>query len=297
MKIDSILKVLPKLSSRDRDIETWYDNFQRIMELSGIEDKKKIFIWAKESMQGMLKGVVEDQKVRNEDGTYNYPTLEEIKAALEEHLDITPQEKCSIVKSLVIQRGETIKDFNWRYKRLFKSLPMVWKEFITVKDYLRSIAQRPYARSEVIMYKCETLEEAFEAAELAESVEEPIMDTNKVRTRTEPARVHALYPFQNTSTSSNYPDYNNSTMPTFVPRHRNNNNNFNTNPYRRNQNNVSFGYTENQFKCYKCNQPGHKVFNCPYTYQQLADMERNNQGAANRMQTTSTVQPSDQHLN
>jgi len=71
-----------------------------------------------------------------------------------------------------IQRGESIKNFNWRYRKIYNSLPKLYQTFITIEDYADSIIYRPYARSQVITQRCIDLEDAFEEAELAERAEE-----------------------------------------------------------------------------------------------------------------------------
>ena len=47
-----------------------------------------------------------------------YPSITDIKTAIEKFLDITPQEKCFNLKSLKIQKGESIKDFNWKIGKI-----------------------------------------------------------------------------------------------------------------------------------------------------------------------------------
>ena len=43
MKIREIAKLLPRLGSYDRDIESWAEEFNRVMELSDIDDPRKMF--------------------------------------------------------------------------------------------------------------------------------------------------------------------------------------------------------------------------------------------------------------
>ena len=44
--------------------------------------------------------------------------------------------------------------------------------------------------------------------------------------------------------------------------------------------NTSSSSTNRNFLCYRCNQPGHTVRRCPYSYKQLAEMEE--QGLLNK---------------
>jgi len=122
MKIREIAKLLPRLGSYDRDIESWAEEFNRVMELSDIDDPRKMFAWAKECVPGRLKGVIEDLKEEDEEAEMIiYPSITDIKTAIEKFLDITPQEKYFNLKSHKIQKGESIKDFNWRYGKLYGS--------------------------------------------------------------------------------------------------------------------------------------------------------------------------------
>jgi len=110
MKISEIAKLLPRLGSFDRDIESWAEEFNRVMELSDIDDPRKMFAWAKECVPGRLKGVIEDLKEEDEEvEMIIYPGITDIKTAIEMFLDITSQEKCFNLKSLKIQRMNQLK--------------------------------------------------------------------------------------------------------------------------------------------------------------------------------------------
>jgi len=98
----------------------------------------------------------------DKDGKEVYPNVKKIKKTLEEALEVTPQLKGKRLQKLKIRKNETIKNFNWRYKKLFDNLPRLYQEFITVDDYDESISYRPYARAQVITNQCIDLEEAFE---------------------------------------------------------------------------------------------------------------------------------------
>jgi len=134
MKISEIVKLLTRLSSYDRDIESWAEEFNRVMELSDIDDPRKMLDWAKERVLGWLKGVIEDLKEEDvEAEMIIYPSITDIKTVIEKFLDITPQEKCfNLKKSLKIQKDESIKDFNWRYGKLYGSLTPESQAFITI---------------------------------------------------------------------------------------------------------------------------------------------------------------------
>ena len=132
------------------------------MKLTDISSPSLIHIWAMESVEGKLRGVLQDLVTIDKDGKEVYPNVKKIKKTLEEALEVTPQLKGKRLQKLKIRKNETIKNFNWRYKKLFDNLPRLYQEFITVDDYDESISYRPYARAQVITNQCIDLEEAFE---------------------------------------------------------------------------------------------------------------------------------------
>lgn len=287
MKIKNLLEILPRLKSSDRDTDSWYVEISRVLELSGIDEPKKIYVWVKESLQGRLKETAESLYDSKNDGTHEgivYPSLKEIKEAVEEYLQITPQEKCNKVKSLKIDRNESIKDFNWRYRKVYNNLSDDMKGFIVVKDYLTSIQTRPYACAQIITtVDTDNLTQAFKVAELAESVEE--MNAKILPRKGNSSGSQVMNSFYKQRKDNGYPGE--VSMSYFVPPYRVNNNFQGYNRNNITENNNSFGHNgsykgkrnfnkSNNVVCYKCNQKGHMVYNCPYSYKQLAEMEENN---------------------
>ena len=171
MKILELEELLPRLDDRAKDVDTWASEFNRLMKLANISNKASIHTWAMECVEGKLRGVLQDLVQVNEAGEETYPNIEEMKTALEDALEVTPQMKCKRLQRLKIQKNESIKNFNWRYNKLYTSLPSLYRSFITVDDYAESISYRPFARAQVITQQCTDLEEAFEEAELAERAE------------------------------------------------------------------------------------------------------------------------------
>ena len=72
------------------------------------------------------------------------------------------------MKSLKISNVETIKKFNYRYKKLYNKLSQEYRKLVTVKDYTNSISSRIFACSRVTVAECENVTEAFKIAEDAE---------------------------------------------------------------------------------------------------------------------------------
>jgi len=171
MKILELEELLPRLNETAKDVDTWEDEFLRLIRLANITSPATRHSWAMECVEGKLRGTLQDLVTTNDQGEEIYPTIRQMKEALESALEITPQLKCKFLQKLKIKKGESIKNFNWRYKKLFENLPEQYRAFITVDDYADSITYRPYARSQVITKQCTTLEDAFSEAELAERAE------------------------------------------------------------------------------------------------------------------------------
>ncbi|MBE6487081.1 MAG: hypothetical protein E7Z85_09605 [Methanosphaera stadtmanae] len=172
MKILELERLLPRLNESARDVDSWIDEFSRIMALADITNPRSILTWAMECVEGKLRGTLQELHTIDEEGNEHFPSMREIKEAIENSLEVTPQEKCKRLQRMKIQRGESIKNFNWRYRKIYNSLPKLYQTFITIEDYADSIIYRPYARSQVITQRCIDLEDAFEEAELAERAEE-----------------------------------------------------------------------------------------------------------------------------
>jgi len=131
-------------------VDSWCDEFARIMRLTNITEPMNIHSWAMECMEGKLKCILQDLVTTDEERTTTYPSINQMKKAIEDALEVTPQEKCKRFQKPRIKKGESIQNFNWRYKKLYNSLSKLYQSFITVDDYIESIASRPYARSQVI---------------------------------------------------------------------------------------------------------------------------------------------------
>jgi len=172
MKIRELEEILHRLNEATRDVDSWGDEFARIMRLANITEPMNIHSWAMECVEGKLRGILQDLVTTDEEGGKKYPSINQMKKAIEDALEVTPQEKCKRLQKLRIRKGESIQNFYWRYKKLYNSLSKLYQSFITVDDYIESIASRPYARSQVITQRCYDLEDTFEEAELAERAEE-----------------------------------------------------------------------------------------------------------------------------
>ncbi|KAG4097586.1 hypothetical protein H8356DRAFT_1275160 [Neocallimastix lanati (nom. inval.)] len=235
MKILELEELLPRLDEDARDVDIWAEEFTRLMKLAGINNPASIHTWATECVEGKLRGVLQDLVKVNEDEEEEFPSMKKIKEALEEALEITPQDKCKRLQRLKIKRGE-------------------------MEDYTESISYRPFARAQVITQRCVDLEDAFEEAELAERAEE--------RKETNETVITGKHPFRQFS-ANNYIEVNN---PKRNMRSRTNDKLLNKNPKYETNNTYKRTY-----KCFRCNQEGHGVKQCPYSFKELAELEEKGQ--------------------
>jgi len=269
MKILELEQLLPRLDESIKDVDSWSEEFIRLMKLANINAPASIHTWAMECVEGKLRGVLQDLVITNNDGEEVYPDIQKMKKALEEALEVTPQLKCKRLQKLKIMKNETIKNFNWRYKKLYNNLPRLYQEFITVEDYAESISYRPYARAQVITTQCVDLEEAFEEAELAERAESQSKNTLNETVFTtvyHNSKIRHQHPFK--LFGSIHPSIQSDSRKNYSERIK--------------RNEVKKTNTNKEYRCYKCFKVGHVMKSCPYSYKELAQMEESGELARNK---------------
>jgi len=52
-------KAIPHLSDYGKDVDSWMEDFSRIMEIYNVSKPRRIFIWAKEGVNCDIKGVLD----------------------------------------------------------------------------------------------------------------------------------------------------------------------------------------------------------------------------------------------
>ncbi|ORX76275.1 hypothetical protein BCR32DRAFT_284337 [Anaeromyces robustus] len=163
-------KALPLLSDYGKDVDSWMYEFSKTMELYDVLELRRIFVWAKETVEEDIQGVLNSLRTRS-GNEIRYPGLKEIQATIEDYMHITENDKCAVLKSLKINNDETLKKFNYKYKKLYQKLSHEYRRLISVKDYTNAISTRVFPCSRVMIEECETLNEAFNIAEVAEDAE------------------------------------------------------------------------------------------------------------------------------
>jgi len=296
-----IRRDLPYLANYGKDIDSWIEDFKNVMEIYNIEEPNRIFIWVKNAVEADIKNLLKSLcTTRN--NVKRFPSYKEIQRAIEDYLEITQNDKCSILKALKIKRNETIKGFNYNYLTLYHRLDLEYKKLICVDDYLNAIHGRVYVHSQVILANCKTLTEAFEVAERAEKAEVRTITSknsqnvmiyqNNINKNNNILLNHPIYRnlrehgnnLDNSRQASSYVmgyiNENSTNNRMFIPgrysnnknKSFNNNNNYyhgveqiqqnNTYDSRRFYNNYE-PKARKSVICYSCKQVGHKAYECP----------------------------------
>jgi len=184
-------KKLPYLADYGKDVDSWMTDFVKTIKLYDIMEPRRIFIWVKEAVEEDIQGALQSLVVRRGD-EMRYPTFKEIQNTIEEHLHITENDKCTVLKTIQINQEESIKKFNYRYKKLYNKLSLEYRRLISVKDYTNAISSRVFPCSRVMVAECDTINEACKIAEVAEETEKEITNINQ-RNEINNVRNHIMF--------------------------------------------------------------------------------------------------------
>ncbi|OUM70674.1 hypothetical protein PIROE2DRAFT_56711 [Piromyces sp. E2] len=139
MDSSKLQKTIPHLNEYGKDMDSWMEEFNRVMEIFDVNELRRIFIWTKKVVDCDIKELI-NSLAKRRNNEIRYPKTKEIQAAIEEYLEITQNEK--------------------------------------FEDYLNAIKQRAYPHSQVIISECETLREAFKVTERAEKAKRKTISEN-----------------------------------------------------------------------------------------------------------------------
>jgi len=73
MKILELESLLPRLNESARDVDSWNDEFSRIMALADITNPRSIHTWAVECVEGKLRGILQELHTTDEEGNEHFP--------------------------------------------------------------------------------------------------------------------------------------------------------------------------------------------------------------------------------
>jgi len=77
------------------------------MRLENITEPMNIHSWAMECVESKLRGILQDLVTTDEEGATTYLSINQMKKAVEDALEVTPQEKCKRLQKLRIRKGES----------------------------------------------------------------------------------------------------------------------------------------------------------------------------------------------
>eukprot|EP00833_Pecoramyces_ruminatium_P005616 jgi/Orpsp1_1/1179648/evm.model.c7180000070192.2 len=175
---EKIKKNLPRLEDYKKNVLEWTDDLKEYLLLYDITEPRKVFTWVLAAVEDNVKDVIRALATKRNDEE-RYPKFNEIQKAVETYLEITEGDKWAVLRNLVVAEGESLKQFNHRYKKLYHNLSREYQKLITVKEYKESISSRIFPCSQVSIAKVNSLQEAYEIAELAETTEREIQERNE----------------------------------------------------------------------------------------------------------------------
>jgi len=240
MNLFKVLKYLPLLDNYGKDIDFWIDEFKSKLELFDVQESRKEFILARECVNEELRYVIDDLKIKKN----TYPTLEEIKTAIEDYLEITQIDKYQELIDLKIKINETISNFNIKYMRKYNNLNNKFKKLITTDNYVESIIQRTYPCMRILESGCNNIEEAIKISNKAERIERKL----NLRIPCFQKRDNNKYIWK---TNENISKINYNGKRDIDKRYNKN----------------------NKIMCFRCYELGHKALYCRHSFKQLAIME------------------------
>ena len=162
-----IISVLPKLdSTTEEEVNNWYNDIDNVMRLFNITEAEKQYRLSLISAEGEPKTIINELGKKRS----KFPTLPDIRKALLEKKTLSMTDKYDNLKAIVIQEEENICEFNKNYKQLYKEISDELKPGIKVTDYLKSIRSRKEACRAVVYEGAETIEEACKAAEKVQRI-------------------------------------------------------------------------------------------------------------------------------
>ena len=318
-----IKRELPRLEDYGKNVLEWVDDLKEYLLLYDITEPKKVFIWVLAAVEDDVKDAVKALAIRR-NGEERYPKFSDIQKAVESYLEITEGDTWAILRNLMIAEGESLEQFNHRYKKLYHNLNRDYQKLITIKEYKDSISSRVFPCSQVSIAKVDTLQEAYEIAELAETTEKEIQERNEeLQLKKKKSSRNTTMVTQNRSYMTSHPIYQNfmdnednyqykdelKYIKTPFGYNRDSSRRYQPRNYYSKPNPISdrrfmgnlrtdkkqiyfktipkrvtldtndqeakdeLSKKSSTFRCFRCNQLGHKSPECPYTFKDLAEME------------------------
>ena len=204
-----------------------------------------IYDWCRMKVQGQGSKSIQALITKDANGDLVYPNLEQMRDALLKtyKLEKDPDDIINEIKSMKINKGEDVKEFNQKYLKLYNDLNDEYKLRISSYDYLDAIISKTIVWRSVkseIKNKKITLSKAMDAVEFYDKME------NELKLKTQNSN-------NSSSNNRNNKNSNYNKSSNFVNQSGYKNNNHN-NPNFNNKHKVSF--------CKFCHEKGHSISDC-----------------------------------
>ena len=160
---------IPKLGNKNTDVAGWTTQLDTWFLLGGISEEKNKVLWCKTTAVGDALDLIKNVCEEKPDVTMN-----EIKGELEVYYGSrkTQQSIMEELSMLTINRNESVKEFNLKYKKLINKLPSDKRKNFNVYDYIKALKGRRRVWEGLIINDCQNLSEAYEKAERYDKLEE-----------------------------------------------------------------------------------------------------------------------------
>jgi len=87
-----IRREMPLLKEYGKDIDSWIDDFSRVMDVYNIQEPRIIFVWLKEAVEADVLNVIKSLCMTKNNVT-RYPSYKEVQVAIEDYLEVKQRDK------------------------------------------------------------------------------------------------------------------------------------------------------------------------------------------------------------
>ncbi|ORY36033.1 hypothetical protein LY90DRAFT_511675 [Neocallimastix californiae] len=122
-------------TDKEHDVERWYDQFVTWIRMQKITNSTDIYDWCRMKVQGQGSKSIQALVTKDTHGNLIYPTLEQMRDALLKtyKLEKDPDDIINEIKSMKINKGDDVKEFNTKYLELYNNLNEEYKLRICTK--------------------------------------------------------------------------------------------------------------------------------------------------------------------
>ena len=111
------LQAIINVTEKEHDVEHWYDQFVTWTRMQKITSPTDIYDWCRMKVQGQGSKSIQSLVTKDTNGHLVYPNLEQMRDALLKtyKLEKDPDDIINEIKSMKINKGNIVKEFNKKY--------------------------------------------------------------------------------------------------------------------------------------------------------------------------------------